>query len=108
MKLYNLEHVMAEEQQKRKVWKLVLTGGPCGGKTTGQARYFQLTMHRSKVPLVSFDQQTGASHSVHCSFWCFNMFFPSQVGKKKRPFKKVRKNTYFLQESTSIWVSTNI
>ena len=25
--------------QKRKiVWKLVLTGGPCGGKTTGQAR----------------------------------------------------------------------
>ena len=29
---------MAEEQRKRKVWKLVLTGGPCGGKTTGQAR----------------------------------------------------------------------
>jgi len=29
---------MAEEQKKRKVWKLVLTGGPCGGKTTGQAR----------------------------------------------------------------------
>ena len=26
------------EQKKRKVWKLVLTGGPCGGKTTGQAR----------------------------------------------------------------------
>ena len=22
----------------RKIWKLVLTGGPCGGKTTGQAR----------------------------------------------------------------------
>ena len=29
---------MAEEQRKRKVWKLVLTGGPCGGKTTGQTR----------------------------------------------------------------------
>jgi len=29
---------MAEEQKKRKIWKLVLTGGPCGGKTTGQAR----------------------------------------------------------------------
>lgn len=29
---------MAEEQQKRKIWKLVLTGGPCGGKTTGQTR----------------------------------------------------------------------
>jgi predicted ATPase len=41
MKLYaDLEDVMAEEQQKRKIWKLVLTGGPCGGKTTGQARYF--------------------------------------------------------------------
>lgn len=26
------------EQKKRKIWKLVLTGGPCGGKTTGQAR----------------------------------------------------------------------
>ncbi len=25
-------------KKKRKVWKLVLTGGPCGGKTTGQAR----------------------------------------------------------------------
>ena len=25
------------EQKKRKIWKLVLTGGPCGGKTTGQA-----------------------------------------------------------------------
>jgi hypothetical protein len=23
---------------KRKIWRLVLTGGPCGGKTTGQAR----------------------------------------------------------------------
>ncbi len=29
---------MAEHQKKRKVWKLVLTGGPCGGKTTGQTR----------------------------------------------------------------------
>ena len=39
MKLYtDLEHVMAAEQQKKKIWKLVLTGGPCGGKTTGQAR----------------------------------------------------------------------
>merc|ERR1712025_175699 len=26
------------EQNRRKIWKLVLTGGPCGGKTTGQAR----------------------------------------------------------------------
>ena len=34
----DLESVMAEEQRKRKIWKLVLTGGPCGGKTTGQAR----------------------------------------------------------------------
>lgn len=29
---------MEAEQKKRKIWKLVLTGGPCGGKTTGQAR----------------------------------------------------------------------
>jgi hypothetical protein len=34
--LTDLESVMAEEQKKRKIWKLVLTGGPCGGKTTGQ------------------------------------------------------------------------
>lgn len=34
----DLEHMMAEEQRRRKVWKLVLTGGPCGGKTTGQTR----------------------------------------------------------------------
>ena len=39
MKVFtDLEHVMAEEQRKRKIWRLVLTGGPCGGKTTGQAR----------------------------------------------------------------------
>ena len=41
MKLTNLSDVetfMAAEQNKRKIWKLVLTGGPCGGKTTGQAR----------------------------------------------------------------------
>ena len=38
MKLTDFEFVMAEEQRKRKIWKLVLTGGPCGGKTTGQAR----------------------------------------------------------------------
>ena len=38
MKVFtDLEHVMAEEQRKRKIWRLVLTGGPCGGKTTGQA-----------------------------------------------------------------------
>ena len=29
---------MEEQSKKRKIWKLVLTGGPCGGKTTGQAR----------------------------------------------------------------------
>jgi len=40
MKLKNidLETMMEVEQNKRKIWKLVLTGGPCGGKTTGQAR----------------------------------------------------------------------
>ena len=29
---------MSESQKSKKVWKLVLTGGPCGGKTTGQTR----------------------------------------------------------------------
>ena len=29
---------MANVTEKSRVWKLVLTGGPCGGKTTGQAR----------------------------------------------------------------------
>ena len=32
------EYLTQAEQKKRKIWKLVLTGGPCGGKTTGQAR----------------------------------------------------------------------
>merc|ERR1712179_153425 len=31
--------VMPEQRENaKKIWKLVLTGGPCGGKTTGQAR----------------------------------------------------------------------
>ena len=39
MKVFtDLEYVFSEEQRRRKIWKLVLTGGPCGGKTTGQAR----------------------------------------------------------------------
>eukprot|EP00095_Tigriopus_kingsejongensis_P004401 maker-scaffold93_size381549-snap-gene-2.22 protein:Tk04401 transcript:maker-scaffold93_size381549-snap-gene-2.22-mRNA-1 annotation:"hypothetical protein EAI_01984" len=38
MKIAELESVMDPAQTKYKVWKLVLTGGPCGGKTTGQAR----------------------------------------------------------------------
>ena len=39
MKLFkDFEDIMAEEQRKRKIWKVVLTGGPCGGKTTGQTR----------------------------------------------------------------------
>ena len=39
MKIFrDFEDIMAEEQRKRKVWKLVLTSGPCGGKTTGQTR----------------------------------------------------------------------
>ena len=29
---------MENDHEKPKVWRLVLTGGPCGGKTTGQAR----------------------------------------------------------------------
>jgi hypothetical protein len=33
-----LETAMDAQQKKRKIWKLVLTGGPCGGKTTGQTR----------------------------------------------------------------------
>ncbi|TRY71688.1 hypothetical protein TCAL_03417 [Tigriopus californicus] len=36
--LTDLETVMQREQNKTKIWKLVLTGGPCGGKTTGQSR----------------------------------------------------------------------
>jgi len=38
LKTIDLNAIMEAEQKKRKVWKLVLTGGPCGGKTTGQAR----------------------------------------------------------------------
>jgi len=34
----DFEDIMAEEQRRRKIWKVVLTGGPCGGKTTGQTR----------------------------------------------------------------------
>jgi len=37
-KTIDLNAIMEAEQKKRKIWKLVLTGGPCGGKTTGQAR----------------------------------------------------------------------
>lgn len=29
---------MEQDPKKRMIWKLVLTGGPCGGKTTGQTR----------------------------------------------------------------------
>jgi len=40
MKLKSIDFnaIMEAEQARRKIWKLVLTGGPCGGKTTGQAR----------------------------------------------------------------------
>jgi len=38
LKNFDLNAMMEAEQKKRKIWKLVLTGGPCGGKTTGQAR----------------------------------------------------------------------
>jgi len=38
LKKLDLNAMMEAEQKKRKIWKLVLTGGPCGGKTTGQAR----------------------------------------------------------------------
>merc|ERR1712130_1009715 len=38
LKKIDLNAMMEAEQKKRKIWKLVLTGGPCGGKTTGQAR----------------------------------------------------------------------
>ncbi len=34
----SLEDAMEEQRSRKKIWKLVLTGGPCGGKTTGQAR----------------------------------------------------------------------
>ena len=30
--------MLVENNEIPKVWRLVLTGGPCGGKTTGQAR----------------------------------------------------------------------
>lgn len=38
LKKIDLNAMMEAEQKKRKIWKLVLTGGPCGGKTTGQAK----------------------------------------------------------------------
>jgi len=38
LKNFDLDAMMEAEQNRRKIWKLVLTGGPCGGKTTGQAR----------------------------------------------------------------------
>ena len=30
--------MLVESSDQPKVWRLVLTGGPCGGKTTGQSR----------------------------------------------------------------------
>ena len=30
--------MLVENRDRPKVWRLVLTGGPCGGKTTGQSR----------------------------------------------------------------------
>lgn len=33
-----LKALRTSQSKTRKIWKLVLTGGPCGGKTTGQAR----------------------------------------------------------------------
>ena len=30
--------MLVENSDQPKVWRLVLTGGPCGGKTTGQSR----------------------------------------------------------------------
>ena len=30
--------MLVENSDRPKVWRLVLTGGPCGGKTTGQSR----------------------------------------------------------------------
>ena len=39
MKLKNIDTKdLLEDDKRRKIWRLVLTGGPCGGKTTGQAR----------------------------------------------------------------------
>ena len=35
-----LEIMNGNKIQEKKVWKLVLTGGPCGGKTTGEAEIF--------------------------------------------------------------------
>ncbi len=66
MKLYaNLEDVMAEEQQKRKIWKLVLTGGPCGGKTTGQTRYtFPETLILRRFLNLKSDIRFGTSEKM--------------------------------------------
>ena len=30
--------MLVENSERPKIWRLVLTGGPCGGKTTGQSR----------------------------------------------------------------------
>ena len=35
-----LEIMNGNKIQEKKVWKLVLTGGPCGGKTTGETEIF--------------------------------------------------------------------
>ena len=35
-----LEIMNGNKIQEKKVWKLVLTGGPCGGKTTGETEKF--------------------------------------------------------------------
>jgi len=32
------DEIMLEENERPKIWKLVLTGGPCAGKTTALAR----------------------------------------------------------------------
>ena len=44
------------QSKTRKVWKLVLTGGPCGGKTTGQARlctFFENLGWKVRGPLLA-------------------------------------------------------
>ena len=49
-----LEIMNGNKMQEKKVWKLVLTGGPCGGKTTGETEIIFLFQCRLEDYFVLF------------------------------------------------------
>ena len=98
-----LEIMNGNKMQEKKVWKLVLTGGPCGGKTTGETEIIFLFQCRLEDYFFLFLIGNNYSRVFFIGFFRSNSTFNIFWKPGMESLQGAWNSKYFAQWRCQIW-----